>query len=106
MNRAMIRLPAEIRFGDVIEITAMASHPMETGYRTGEDGRIVPRHILSELRCEFEGQVIFRMSLFPAITANPWVAFPMRVERAGMLSFVWTDDRGQVFREQFALTPR
>jgi sulfur-oxidizing protein SoxZ len=106
MNRAVVRLPDTFKIGEVIEVTAMASHPMETGYRTGDDGRIVPRHILSELRCDFDGQLVFRMALFPAITANPWVAFPLRVDRAGLLSLTWTDDRGQAFREQIPLQPR
>ena len=100
MSRAVVRVPAQVRAGEVIEITAMVAHPMETGYRTGDDGRIVPRHIVRELQCDFEGQTVFRMEFFPALTANPWVAFPLKALRSGVLTFTWTDDQGRVVREQ------
>ena len=43
MARALINVPAKAKRGDVIEIKALISHPMETGYRTGPDGALVPR---------------------------------------------------------------
>ncbi len=95
MSSTLVRVPTPARRGEIIEITAMAAHPMETGFRTGDDGRAVPRHILQELRCELDGELVFRMELSPAITAHPWVAFPMRVRRSGTLRFTWSDDRGQ-----------
>jgi len=103
MSRAVVRVPQQVRAGEVIEITAMVAHPMETGYRTGDDGRIVPRHIVRELQCEFDGQTVFRMTFFPALTANPWVAFPLRAERSGLLTFTWTDDQGRVVIERAEL---
>lgn len=103
MAQTLVRVPTPARRGEVIEITAMAAHPMETGYRTGDDGRPVPRHILQELRCELDGKEVFRMEMTPAITAQPWVAFPLRVERGGILRFTWIDDRGQQLQAQARL---
>ena len=103
MSRAVVRVPQQVRAGEVIEITPMGAHPMETGYRTGDDGRIVPRHIVRELQYEFDGQTVFRMTFFPALTANPWVAFPLRAERSGLLTFTWTDDQGRVVIERAEL---
>ena len=103
MATALIHMPASARAGEIIEIRALIAHPMETGYRTGDDGRPVPRHILQELRCELDGKEVFRMEMTPAITAQPWVAFPLRVEHGGTLRFTWTDDRGQQLQAQARL---
>ena len=45
MTRALINVPTTARRGEIIEIKAMIAHPMETGYRTGPNGAIMPaRH--------------------------------------------------------------
>ncbi len=103
MSRTLVQVPSLVRRGEIIEITAMAAHPMETGYRTGDDGRPVPRHIIEELRCELDGQEVFRMKLSAAITAHPWVAFPLRAMRSGTLRLVWTDDRAESFEARVRL---
>ena len=35
------------------------------------------------------------MRLEPAIAANPYLAFFVKVEESGMLKFTWTDDNKQ-----------
>lgn len=106
MSRALVRVPASVHVGEIIEITAMVAHPMETGYRTGDDGRPVPRHIVRDIRCELDGQEVFRMEVFAAITANPWVSFTLRAQRSGSLRFTWVDDRGELIEERVRLEVR
>ncbi len=93
--RALIKLPERARRGEIIEVKTMVSHPMETGYRTGADGRLVPRDIIRELVCTYDGEVVFRAELFPAISANPYITFDMLATRSGDVVFLWTDDRGR-----------
>jgi sulfur-oxidizing protein SoxZ len=93
--RALIKLPERARRGEIIEVKTMVSHPMETGYRTGADGRLVPRDIIRELVCTYDGEVVFRAELFPAISANPFITFDMLATRSGDVVFRWTDDRGR-----------
>ncbi len=93
-GQALVRVPPRARAGEVIEITAMARHPMETGFRTGPDGRLVPRDIVHTFSCRYDGVEVFRAALFPAITANPYLAFTTVATRSGTLEFRWDDDRG------------
>lgn len=93
---ALIRVPARARSGEIVEVSAMVAHPMETGYRTDAEGRRVPRHIVRSLSCRYDGAEVFRAELFPAITANPYVAFSLRATRSGTVEFRWEDDRGAV----------
>jgi len=71
--------------GDVVEVRVLLQHPMETGYRPGPDGRTLPRNILRRLEARFEGELVFAADLFPAIAANPYLAFPMRATVSGSL---------------------
>ena len=38
MARALINVPPTAKRGEIIEIKALISHPMETGFRRGPDG--------------------------------------------------------------------
>ncbi len=101
---ALVKLPQRARAGEVIEISVMAAHPMETGFRTGLDGRLVPRNILNTFVCLYEGVEVFRAELFPAITADPYLAFTTVATQTGTFEFRWTDDRGEVIAERRQLT--
>ena len=93
---ALVRVPPRARRGEVIEVTAMAAHPMETGVRPGADGRLVPRNIVHTFTCRYDGAEVFRAEFHPAITANPYVAFTTVATRSATLEFRWEDDRGAV----------
>lgn len=94
MANTLITIPAHPARGSIVEIRTLIAHPMETGHRADADGQRVPRNILRRFRCTFEGELVFEAELFPAIAANPFLAFPMRVERSGMLGFSWEGDDG------------
>jgi predicted AAA+ superfamily ATPase len=46
MARALINVPPRAKVGDIIEIKTLVSHPMETGYRVGLGGEMIPRDII------------------------------------------------------------
>jgi sulfur-oxidizing protein SoxZ len=94
MARALVNVPKTAKRGDVIEIKVLISHPMETGYRPGADGRLVPRDIIRRFTCAYNGEEVFRADLFPAISANPFLAFTTIATESGTLSFTWTGDNG------------
>jgi len=94
MAGALVKVQARARRGEVIDITAMVAHPMETGFRTGENGQILPRNIVQLFVCRYDGVEVFRAEFHPAITANPYIAFTTVATRTGTLEFRWIDDRG------------
>jgi sulfur-oxidizing protein SoxZ len=103
MASALVKVPAKAMRGEVIEITAMIAHPMETGFRTGENGQILARNIMQFFVCRYEGIEVFRAEFFPAITANPYIAFTTIATRSGTLEFRWIDDRGAELLERAAI---
>jgi sulfur-oxidizing protein SoxZ len=95
MARALINVPGEAQRGAVVTIRALLEHPMETGYRYTQDGKAIARDIVEHFVCLLDGETVFEAKLHPAVAANPYFAFPLRVEKSGELAFVWTDGKGR-----------
>ena len=104
MARALINVPAKAKRGDIIEIKALISHVMETGFRPNSSGRPLPRDIITNFVCKYDGEEIFRADLFPAISANPFFAFTTVATESGTLTFEWTGDRGFSASESAKIT--
>ena len=95
MTRALIHVPKTARRGEIVEIRAMIAHPMETGHRMGPNGVPIPRDIINRFVCTYAGEEIFSAELFPAVSANPFIAFTTMATESGWLEFAWTDDAGR-----------
>ena len=104
MARALINVPAKEKRGEVIEIKALVSHPMETGYRTGLNGVLVPSDIINRFMCTYNGEEIFSADLFPAIAANPFFSFTTVATESGRIAFRWIDDQGRAQLETAEIT--
>lgn len=102
MARTLINAPKTAQRGDTIEIRALISHPMETGYRAGSDGRLYPRDIITGFVCRYDGAEVFSAEFSPAMAANPYIVFTTVATTSGTLSLTWTGDNG--FEQTEALT--
>ena len=69
MARALINVPKTAKRGQVIEIKTLISHIMETGFRRYDVGQPIPRDIITNFVCTYNGEEIFRAELYPAISA-------------------------------------
>ena len=104
MARALINVPRTARVGEVVEIKALIAHPMETGYRTGPQGRLLPRDIIRRFVCTYDGEAVFSADLHPAVAANPFIAFTTTATVTGTLTFTWEGDNGFSQTETATLT--
>lgn len=104
MARTLINVPPTAKRGEVIEIKALISHPMETGFRPGSDGALIPRDIIHRFACTYNGEEVFSADLFPAITANPFLTFTTVAEESGEIALSWTDDQGKTQTETVKIT--
>ena len=99
MSRALISVPSKAKKGEVVEIKALIQHVMETGFRPGREGVLVPRDIISEFKCTYNGTEIFRCEMFPAVAANPFLTFHTVATESGTLEFTWSGDKGFSVKE-------
>jgi sulfur-oxidizing protein SoxZ len=93
-----VRVPAKAEKGEIIEIKTLISHDMESGQRKDSDGKTVPRKIIKHFSCTFNGKDLFKADWQPGISANPYMAFFLKVEASGTLDFAWLDDDGSVYK--------
>jgi sulfur-oxidizing protein SoxZ len=103
MTNVLINAPKTAAKGDTIEVKALILHPMETGFRAGTNGRIIPRNIIEHFSATWNGVEIFRMDFSPAIAANPFVSFCAVAAESGTIAFRWTGDEGFVAEHQVAV---
>ena len=103
MTNVLINAPRIARKGEVIELKALILHPMETGFRPGTNGSIIPRNIIERFVATWNGAEIFSMSLSPAISANPFVSFFAVATESGRITFRWTGDEGFSVEESVAI---
>lgn len=104
MARAIVNVPASARRGEIIEIKALVAHDMETGFRRTQVGALIPRNIITDFVCTYNGAEIFRAEFHPAISANPYLAFSTRATESGTIAFAWTGDNGYSLTESAAIT--
>ena len=94
MARALINVPAKAKKGEVIAIKTLISHVMETGFRRTQLGDAIPRNIITSLVCTYNGEEVFNATLYPAISANPFITFHTIATESGTIEFKWTGDSG------------
>jgi sulfur-oxidizing protein SoxZ len=94
MARALINVPKSAKRGQIIEIKTLISHTMETGFRRDNVGHIIPRDIITDFVCTYNGEEIFRATLYPAISANPFITFHTIATKSGTIAFQWSGDNG------------
>ncbi len=100
-----VNMPETAAAGDIIEIQAIIAHPMESGQREDDrTGELIPRNIIEEFTASFNGKEVFRAKLYPAISANPYIAFPVQVEESGEFAFTWRDGNGETWEVARAIT--
>jgi sulfur-oxidizing protein SoxZ len=104
MARALVNVPAKAKKGQVVEIKTLFSHIMETGYRHDENGKAIPRDIISKFVCYYNNVEIFRADLFPAIAANPFITFSTVATESGVIALQWIDDKGETYSESVRIT--
>lgn len=103
-SKPRVKVPKKASKGDVITIKTLISHKMESGQRKGKDGKKIPRKIINKFTCDFNGTTVFGCDLEPAISANPYFEFTVRVMESGTFKFAWTDDDGSVYTKDSKIT--
>lgn len=90
-----IRIRALLK-GDITSITAIVSHPMETGMRKDDAGKTVPAHFIQVLTVELNGKKVMESHLNTAVSTNPVFNFKIKGGKIGDKIVVsWTDNTGE-----------
>ena len=103
-SRALVTMPTTAKKGDILEIRIIVQHDMESGFRHTETGQRVPRDIIRDFLCTYNGVEVFRVELHPAMGANPLIIFTTVATESGTLEFKWSGDNGYASSTSSKLT--
>lgn len=93
-----VKVPKKASAGKAITIKTLISHPMESGQRKDKKtGELIPRKIINKFVASFNGDTVFSANLDPAVSANPYIEFSVKLPESGTFRFEWTDDDGTVY---------
>lgn len=95
MAKPRVKISKKIKKAEPFEVKTLISHKMESGQRKNEEtGGNFPRKIINTFICKLDGEEVFRVKLYPAVSANPFLSFYVTAEKSGELEFIWIEDDG------------
>jgi len=96
MAKKNIRIRAKMK-GDVAEVKALMSHPMETGLRKNKKtGKKIEAHFIKEVVCEHKGNKVIVASWGVAVSKNPYLSFKFKGAAKGdAIKVSWEDNKGE-----------
>lgn len=103
MAKKSIKIRAKLK-GDEVTVKALMTHPMESGFRKGKDGKPVPAHYITEVICESGGKNRMTAYWGGGVSKNPYISFKFKGGSKGeMLKLTWTDNQGKSDSEEVAI---
>jgi sulfur-oxidizing protein SoxZ len=51
------------------------------------------------MRALYRGDTVFVAELHPSLSANPYIAFQLKIQEPGELQVIWTDDKERSITE-------
>ena len=96
MAKPRVKVPSKVAKGEVFQVKCLVSHKMESGQRKDrKTGEKIPRFIINKFIATYNGKEVFSADWHPAISANPYMSFYMKVDESGELELTWIDDKGE-----------
>ena len=90
-----IRIRTRLHNG-IADVQILMLHPMETGMRVDDAGKLVPAHHLTDVTVALAGRTVFSARMSIAVSRDPLLAFRVAGAQAGQrLRVVWNDSRGE-----------
>ncbi|HHN66254.1 MAG TPA: thiosulfate oxidation carrier complex protein SoxZ [Nitrospirae bacterium] len=107
IGKIKIRVPRKIKKGDVIPVKALITHPMETGFRKDKKTKKrIPAYYINDVNVYYGDELISRMEWTIAVSANPFMTFYLKADKAAPLKIVWKDIKGGKYEKTIQINPQ
>ncbi len=89
-----IKLRAKAK-GEVVEVKALISHPMETGLRKDKKtGKVIPAHFIKEVIVEYGAKKVLTAHWGGSVSKNPYLSLKFKGGKKGdTVKLSWTDNK-------------
>jgi sulfur-oxidizing protein SoxZ len=98
IGEARIRVPDQIKRGDLITVNAIVSHPMDTGFFRTAEGDPIPAYFIKDVVVTYGNQEVARFEWTSGISRDPVVSFTLKADKEAPLTMVWSDNKGASFK--------
>src|SRR5438132_11314491 len=86
------------------DIRVLMTHPMETGLRKDQDGKLVPVHFIQNVTVKVNGKPVVESQLSQAISRNPVFTFRLKGgARGDKIEVSWLDNKGETSSTETAV---
>ncbi len=94
IGRVRIRVPSNIKKGDVVRVRSLIIHPMEIVQR--KDGKPVDKnyHFIHKVIAAYNGRQILEAETTQSVSENPFFAFTFKANEPGTLKITFLDTHG------------
>jgi len=101
---AILRVPKEAQKGQVIRVQMVITHPMTPTRRDPQTGQETPGHFLTKLQLFHNDQLVSEMNMAAGISANPFIALPLKAEGSGVIKIAYEDNKGGKWEKTAEIT--
>ena len=90
--------------GGVTDIRVLMTHPMETGQRKDQDGKLVPMHFIQNITVKLNGKTVVESQISQGVSRNPVFTFRVKGGAKGdKVEVSWVDNTGESNRTETAI---
>ena len=94
VGTGILRVPRKAKKGEIVRVQMVIIHPMTPPRRDPQTGQEVPGHYLTKLELFFNDKLVSTVNMGAGVSANPFMAFTLRVEDSGVVKIVYEDNQG------------
>ncbi len=107
-RKSLIKIkPKKYKTGDVIKVSFMIMHPMETGMRKDKkSGKLIPADYINEVKFLYEGKPFTTMKVWESVSTNPVFTIGFKVPGKGKLTVTYKTSTGEVGEKTMTLKPK
>ena len=106
IGKIRIKLPTSIKKDEVIPVKALITHPMETGMRKDKAGKPIPEHFINDVKVYYGNDLVTSMEWTIAVSADPFMTFYVKADKAAPLKIVYKDNKGGIFENTVQINPQ
>lgn len=104
VGEARIRVPDQIKRGDLITVNAIISHPMDTGFFRTPEGAPIPAYFIKDVVVTYGDQEVARFEWTSGVSRDPVVSFSLKADKEAPLSMIWSDNKGATFKQSINIS--
>lgn len=94
LGASILRVPKEAKKGEIIRVQMVITHPMTPPRKDPATGQEIPPHTLKKLELFYNNRLVSIVNMGGGISANPFMAFSLKVDESGVIKIVYEDNRG------------